>query len=1013
MWGIRWLVLGGLFTVATTASAQPTLTPDRPVDAPLVTRALLDQEGASIAFGGGVYLAVWRDGKNATPVHAIHATRVTPAGVVMDDPALVIADQGVEYDLAAVGFDGKRFLVAWTGPGLLTGKDIFGAYVDPATAAVTVPFKISSAAGTQDRPTVAGGNGYALVTWGDGRAVPPNIYATLFNDLGATLKAEFKISQAPALGDDAVAASVVWGGTTANNFLVTWAQGTGAFPEIFASFVDVAGTVTPAAPFRLNEVMVDPYGTGNPTVTTDGTKYLVAWSDLRDDPVDQAFSSLYGVFVPFTGPPVADADFAIAAPTGAQILVRAQSTFAGGKYLLVWEAVEAGQSLLFGARLNSAGVSQDGNGVRVSSAPASVPDLLTNTGRRLIATDGTKTLTAWTQRGGGLGGHELLGLPIDPSAVSLSSASSILLSRGRNYQIARSAASNGSVFLLVWEDNRNIETTGVDIYGLRIDAQGTPLDAAPFAICTAPKDQFLPTVAARPGGTFLVAWSDARNVNQLGSSPPVEIYAARVGSTGAPMDANGFLVRNSASPYARLTPAVAAGSDGWLIAWEDWRSSSAAPKPEIYAATISASAVVGTEQQITFAAAGVACAPAAVWNGNRYFVAYEQPCSQLGSAGVNADLKGRWVQANGTVKAGTVVLASNTDPEIVPQLAADNQARVIAVWRGLAAGGSAIRGGIVLDDAGALSKSALLTTGNGGDPDGPSVVVSGGTVLVAWVEANGVHGLRADGDLVPVPNQPPLTFASGVRSYQVNDFPDPADTPLTGQRVAFTQRSTPPMALAAMPSGEVLVGYDLLERLAGKDTARVHQRKLGIQPRGIACTVTSGCSEGICTGGFCCDTPCDGICQRCGANGCVETPVADARCGGAGGGVISCAALSTECRTYQDQPMNRCAAFNLCIEPGSLSECDTYTDAPDGTACASAAGGEHVAGACRAGVCDVPYRAASFPLRTESAGCGLAPGARPGGWPIGWALLAVLALGSLSRVRATARGSRARRSCCR
>jgi hypothetical protein len=44
----------------------------------------------------------------------------------------------------------------------------------------------------------------------------------------------------------------------------------------------------------------------------------------------------------------------------------------------------------------------------------------------------------------------------------------------------------------------------------------------------------------------------------------------------------------------------------------------------------------------------------------------------------------------------------------------------------------------------------------------------------------------------------------------------------------------------------------------------------------------SGCADGYCSGGTCCNAPCDGPCEACGANGCVETPATDERCGGTG-----------------------------------------------------------------------------------------------------------------------------------
>src|SRR5262249_49368920 len=114
------------------------------------------------------------------------------------------------------------------------------------------------------------------------------------------------------------------------------------------------------------------------------------------------------------------------------------------------------------------------------------------------------------------------------------------------------------------------------------------------------------------------------------------------------------------------------------------------------------------------------------------------------------------------------------------------------------------------------------------------------------------------------------------------------------------------------------------------------------------CTTSAGCSDALCTGGRCCDKPCDGICQGCDYRGCVATPNTDNQCGSAGA-MISCAAFSTHCRPYRDVPKNVCAAFGECVQPGDLDSCKAHTDAPDGTACSSAACGG--AGSCMGGSC--------------------------------------------------------------
>jgi hypothetical protein len=167
---------------------------------------------------------------------------------------------------------------------------------------------------------------------------------------------------------------------------------------------------------------------------------------------------------------------------------------------------------------------------------------------------------------------------------------------------------------------------------------------------------------------------------------------------------------------------------------------------------------------------------------------------------------------------------------------------------------------------------------------------------------------------------------------------------------------------------------------------------------GAACGRDGECDSGHCVDGICCLSACAGACQRCdepavaGAplDGICRSPVGkdpDGDCGGEGlctgtcdadgacvypgpdtlcdtckacdraGScsqfppshddpacqTIACAALSTECRTYQDLEADRCVAVGLCARPNDPETCTATTDAEEGTACS--------AGVCYQGSC--------------------------------------------------------------
>jgi MYXO-CTERM domain-containing protein len=178
-------------------------------------------------------------------------------------------------------------------------------------------------------------------------------------------------------------------------------------------------------------------------------------------------------------------------------------------------------------------------------------------------------------------------------------------------------------------------------------------------------------------------------------------------------------------------------------------------------------------------------------------------------------------------------------------------------------------------------------------------------------------------------------------------------------------------------------------------------RTLGVSARGSACTAGNQCADSICTvTGVCCDTPCDGLCRTCTVEGCVGTPVSDTRCG-SGGATLSCGALSTTCRLYDDLPANLCAGFGQCAEPGTLAECTRFHDATDGTACSEVACSSGAGGACHACACVFPGATQELtpPPWALAPGCSVGAG-RPAAAAAPFALaLAALALVGWRRSR--------------
>ena len=91
-------------------------------------------------------------------------------------------------------------------------------------------------------------------------------------------------------------------------------------------------------------------------------------------------------------------------------------------------------------------------------------------------------------------------------------------------------ASNGTAYLVVWRDFRS--GNGVDVYGARIAANGAVQDASGLPISTAANTQKSPALASN-GTDYLVVWQDYRNSNQI------DLYGTRVNASGTVLDVSG------------------------------------------------------------------------------------------------------------------------------------------------------------------------------------------------------------------------------------------------------------------------------------------------------------------------------------------------------------------------------------------------------------------------------------------------------------------------------------------
>ena len=396
----------------------------------------------------------------------IQATLLSPAGGQLT--VIGMGPFGGRFGPSAVASDGTNFFVVWERSDEIVGGRLFKSeFLDPEA------FLVSKSTNTQRQPGVAFDGTNFLVVWTDNRAGPgdPNVFAGRVSAVGRLLDgAGIAIATTSAGEGEPV---VAWSGTS---FLVVYQHQSSG---ILAKRVSPSGTVLDPTPIAVSG---DPGG--RPAVAWNGTSFLVAWESSGSDIVAARLSPAGTVL---DSPPVvisASTDFFGAFPAVASN---------GSDFLVAWADNRAGFDLdILGARVSGAGVVLD---------PAGIP----------IAT-------------------------------------------GTNVQLRPAVAFTSPNYLVVWED-----FDATDVFGARVSPGGVLVDLVSIPISTAPGTQDQPDVAAN--GSFLVLWRDRRSASGF------DVFGARVNGDGTVTDPNGFAI--SAAPTDDGAAAVTAGAGNqWGVAYE-------------------------------------------------------------------------------------------------------------------------------------------------------------------------------------------------------------------------------------------------------------------------------------------------------------------------------------------------------------------------------------------------------------------------------------------------------------
>ncbi len=269
-----------------------------------------------------------------------------------------------------------------------------------------------------------------------------------------------------------------------------------------------------------------------------------------------------------------------------------------------------------------------------------------------------------------------------------------------------SLARGGEGFLLAWADRRvSLASTGpesgVDVFALRLDADGSRVDAAPIALGTASGDDTSPRVAWN-GTSWLVTWvSQGPYASQYSNA----IVGRRVSAAGAVLDAAPFLVLGEPNT---LVASHALDSDG--SQWVAITGGSTSGMSGVLAARVSS-------QGIVLDPTPVQLMPPSSFGGN-YAIAYAQGVHLVvwndWSTDTANDVYARRFDANlQPLDASRFVVASSFLSEGAPDVASSG-AQFLVAWprvnssilTGDARAARVSTAGVVLDPA------SILASGN-------------------------------------------------------------------------------------------------------------------------------------------------------------------------------------------------------------------------------------------------------------------------------------------------------------
>lgn len=501
--------------------------------------------------------------------------------------------------------------------------------------------------------------------------------------------------------------------TDGTDFLVVWSEQRTNI-GLFGARVTADGTVLDPVGIRLAErdpsMSVD-YQAEEPAVVYTGAHYLVAYRAARY--ADEAY--LRTVRVARTGTPI---DRYPQSPVFTNGAVHAPALATNGTHVLMaWQdrPLFGGTStLIYGTRIDATG----------SVDPGSPRALATRAGVSLeqpaLASDGTGFLLAWVDRPTS-DSAESHAIGVTSEGAPTGSAVA-LQARISTYSPSISLAFNGTDYVAAWSQST---TAGFRAVTARVRTDGTLRDATPSPVSPMGDTQVHPCVA-RQGAGVMVAW-----VESVGTSGATRysVHGGRVRDDGTSVDPRGITI--GAAPIMADAPSLAVGARGALVAWQSVAEAGVSSLTDVYARLVSSDGVPqGTETLLSRTVIEQEH-PAVSFDGTQFLVVWNEFRTQ------SPQLYAARVRADGTVVDTTGFVVRGGVPVLTAPRVSFNGTHHLVVWQsGGLHGRRVARDGTVVD-----STTDLSLTSSSAYPQDLGTVASDGTGwLLTWSDHRGSNG---------------------------------------------------------------------------------------------------------------------------------------------------------------------------------------------------------------------------------------------------------------------------------